>query len=211
MKKPSCHPYRLGFLMVFSIAGCVSLSFDKQYAERRYFVLDVNHERVSAGSNSAGVLKVANMRVSPRFDGKGFVYRTAEMNYETDFYNQFLVSPASMFTDEVRQALSQANIFEYVVNPDSQLEPTHRLEGIVEALYGDFSDKGSPQAVLAMSFLLSREAPAGSELFFQKRYRRVVPVQKRTPEALVRGWNEGLEGILTALVAELRSTLRENK
>ncbi|HWO42962.1 MAG TPA: ABC-type transport auxiliary lipoprotein family protein [Candidatus Eisenbacteria bacterium] len=185
--------------------GCVSISLERDRLERRYFVLDPALEPQGAASNGAGVLKIADVRVSPRYDGKGFTYRAADLSYETDYYNQFLIPPGPMLTDEVQQALAQAHIFRYVVNSESQLEATHRLESTVGALYGDFSDKSAPRAVLEMTFLLSRENPERSEVVFQESYRRSVPVEKRTPEALVGGWNRALAEILSSLVKDLRA------
>jgi cholesterol transport system auxiliary component len=205
MKNRAYQGYCFGLLIALSAGACVSVSIDRQFPERRYFVLDVVYASAAANSNAAGVLKVSNVHVSPRYDGKSFVYRTPDMSYETDFYHQFLVPPGPMLTDEVEEALSQAKIFEYVVNSVSQLEPTHLLEGSVDALYGDFSDTKSPHAVLGMSFLLRREDDAQPSVIFQKRYRHTVPLESRTPEALVKGWNNALKDILASLVADLKA------
>ena len=40
----------------------------------------------------------------------------------------------------------------------------------------------------------------------RKRYTRSVAVNGRSPEALVKGWNDGLSDIIGALVADLRAT-----
>lgn len=210
MRKAAAPRYWLALIAAFSTGGCVNVSLDRQQLERRYFALDVGHDSVPTSSNGAGVLKIANVRVSPRYEGKGFVYRTADMSYETDYYNQFLVPPAAMLTDEIQEALTRANIFRYVVNSESQLEPTHRLEGTVDALYGDFSDKSSAEAVVGASFLLSREVAAGPEIVFQKRYEKKVPLQNRTAEGLVRGWNDALQAILKSLVADLKAAIHSD-
>jgi hypothetical protein len=39
----------------------------------------------------------------------------------------------------------------------------------------------------------------------QKRYQKSIPISGRSPEALVKGWNEALAEILTALVADLKT------
>jgi cholesterol transport system auxiliary component len=205
MKHGAHRRYWVGMLVLFSTAGCVSVSIERQFPERRYFVLDSGTDGASAPSNGTGILKVSHVRVSPRYDGKGFVYRTPDLSYETDFYHQFLVPPATMLTDEVEQSLRRASVFEYVINSVSQLEATHLLEGTADELYGDFSDTTSPRAVLAMSFLLSRQSTNGQEVIFQKRYQESVALKARTPEALVRGWNQALEAILAALVADLKA------
>jgi len=39
----------------------------------------------------------------------------------------------------------------------------------------------------------------------QKRYIKSVPVSARSPEALVKGWNDALNEILAALIADLKA------
>ena len=192
----------LGVLLL--LTSCVSI--EKGYPDKRYYVLSAMGSGVTANPSFNGVLMVANFRVSPRYEGKSFVYRRSEANFESDFYNQFLVSPGALLTEEVRRGLARAQIFQYIVSASSRLEPTHILEGSVNALYGDFRDTSSPRAVLEMEFFLSRELPANAEIVTQKRYSESVAVNGRSPEALVKGWNEALEAILSSLVVDLKST-----
>jgi cholesterol transport system auxiliary component len=145
------------------------------------------------------------MRISPRYEGQSFIYRLSEGSYESDFYNQFLIAPAALVTEEVRRGLDQSRIFQHVINSANQLQPTYRLEGTVNALYGDFRNAGTPRAVLEMEFFLSKLTPGAPEIVIAKRYSKSVPLSGRTPEALVKGWNEALEGILAALVQDLKS------
>jgi hypothetical protein len=39
----------------------------------------------------------------------------------------------------------------------------------------------------------------------QKRYSKSQPLTGRSPEALVKGWDEALEAILTSLIADLKA------
>jgi hypothetical protein len=79
------------------------------------------------------------------------------------------------------------------------------LEGTVNALYGDFRNANSPRAVLEMEFFLTSEIPGKPGILMQKRYAKSLPLTGRTPEALVKGWNEALEEILTPLAADLKA------
>jgi cholesterol transport system auxiliary component len=116
-----------------------------------------------------------------------------------------LIAPAALITEEVRKGLARSRIFAYVINASSQLRATHRLEGVVNALYGDFRDSGTGSAVVEIEFFLTRQVPAGSEIVMDKRYSKAVPLSRRSPEALVKGWDEALEGILNSLIADLDS------
>jgi uncharacterized lipoprotein YmbA len=185
------------------VNGCVNL--EKNYPDKRYFVLETNHRQGQEKPKAGVVLLVSSLRVSPRYDGRSFVYRLSDVNFESDFYNQFLVSPGALLTEEVRRAVREAEIAEYVVGTASQLEPTHVLEGTVEALYGDFRDGSAPRAVLEMEFFLSKDSATKAEIVSRRRYRKSIVVNGNSAEALVKGWNLALDEILTALAADLRS------
>jgi uncharacterized lipoprotein YmbA len=203
MKAPRWKPAALGTLML-SLWGCVSVNMERDYLPRRYFVLNATGESIAPQADGEGVLKLAQVRVSPRYEGKGFVYRIGAQNFETDFYNQFLVAPESLIADELLDALRRANLFQYILEPASAAQATHLLEVTVEELYGDFSKDGAGNAVLMMTFVMSRE-PAKPQVVFQKQYAKTIPLQARSPEALVEGWNRALEEILRALIADLRA------
>ena len=203
MKKLLSNLWRSAFILLALASGCVGI--EKSYPDKRYFVLEVNRNVNPSNSPGNGVLQIANIRVSPRYEDKGFVYRTSGSSYESDFYNQFLVSPAALLGEELRKGLAQSQIFRHVINASSQLEPTHVLEGVVDALYGDFRDPGAPKAVLEMEFFLRKESPSKAEIVTAKRYAKSVAVTGRSPEALVKGWNEALDAILGSLLADLKS------
>jgi len=94
------------------LAGCMG----RRYVEKRTFLLDVSRDGTVSTAERNVVLRVRTLRVSPRYEGKGFVYRMANFNYESDFYNEFFTSPDSMITEEVRQWLAESGLFQ---NPAS--------------------------------------------------------------------------------------------
>lgn len=192
----------LGAVLV-CIAGCVSV--EKGYPDKRYYVLEATRSPETDKAQARGVLLVSSLRVSPRYEGRSFIYRRGEARFESDFYNQFLVSPGAMLTEAVRLALGQAQLANYVVGAASQLEPTHVLEGTIDALYGDFRDVNAPRALLEMEFFLSKESPTKAEIVMRKRYVKSIAVKGRAPEALVNGWNRALNEILASLVADLKT------
>ena len=195
--------YALLLLLCAVSSGCVSL--ERSYPEKHFFVLEVSQDAKPLDTPRTGILEVADLRISPRYEGQSFIYRISESGYESDFYNQFLIPPAALVAEEVRRGLAQSGIFQYVINSSSEVQPTYRLDGTVSAMYGDFRNIGAPQAVLEMEFFLTKPTPGATQVVIAKRYSKVVPLRSRTPEALVKGWNEALESILTALVADLKS------
>jgi cholesterol transport system auxiliary component len=187
----------------FLFIGCVSI--EKSYPDKRYFVLDIALDASPQNPGEAGTLQIASARVSPRYANKNFVYRRSDARFESDFYNEFLVSPGVLVAEELRQGLSQSGLFKFVVGSVNALAPTHTLETVVNTLYGDFRDLRAPQAVMEIEFFLSQEeSPSG--IVFHKRYHRTIPLKGRNPEALVQGWNRALEAISGAFVSDLKTS-----
>jgi cholesterol transport system auxiliary component len=196
----------LGFTLLaasFLLFGCVSI--ERSYPDKRYFLLEISSKASPQDPADSGILQISSARVSPRYADRNFVYRRSDTRFESDFYNQFLISPAALVTEELRRELSQAGLFKFVVGSANPLAPTHTMETMVNTLYGDFRDLKAPKAVIEMEFFLTQEAsPSG--IVFHKLYQRIVPVQERNPEALVRGWNQGLESISDSLVSDLKAS-----
>lgn len=184
-------------------AACVGI--ERSYPDRRYYVLEIPGTTNPTNTTAAETLEVSNIRVSPRYADRSFVYRTSESGYESDFYNQFLIAPASLITEEVRKGLIETQIFKHVIGAASQSQPNYVLEGAVNALYGDFRNPDSPKAVLEMEFFLTSEIPAKPGIVLQKHYAKSIPLTGRSPEALVKGWNQALGEILTSLEADLKA------
>jgi cholesterol transport system auxiliary component len=197
--------FRHGLLALLALcAACIGI--ERSYPDRRYFVLDAGANTNPSDSSANETLQVSTVRVSPRYADRSFLYRTSEAGYESDFYNQFLIAPASLITEEVRKGLIGSQVFKYVISASSPLQPSYVLEGAVNALYGDFRNAESPRAVLEMEFFLTSEIPGKPGILMQKRYVKSIPLAGRSPEALVKGWNQGLEEILTSLAADLKAT-----
>lgn len=194
--------HALAALLVF-FSGCVS--FERGYPDQRYFVIEVKRNVNPPTTSGNGVVEVADVRISPRYTEKSFVYRTSDARYESDFYNQFLVAPAALITEELRKGLAQSQVFRHVIGSSNQLQPTHVLQADVSGLYGDFRNGSALKAVLEMEFLLTKEADGRSQIVLEKSYAKTVYVSRRSPEALVQGWSQALEEILTALVVDLKA------
>ena len=187
----------------FLFVGC--LSIEKSYPDKRYFVLDIALDTSPQNPVETGTLQIGSARVSPRYADKNFVYRRSDTRFESDFYNEFLISPGVLVAEELRQGLSQSGLFKFVVGSVNALAPTHTLETVVNSLYGDFRDVRAPQAVMEIEFFLSEEgSPSG--IVFHKRYHSAIPLEGRNPEALVQGWNRALEAISGSLVSDLKAS-----
>jgi cholesterol transport system auxiliary component len=188
-------------LLVFG--GCVSLNSRTIYPEKHYYALEVTRPGEPHVPVFQTILKVRKFRISPSFAGKQFVSRTSEARYETDFYHEWFVLPNAMLTQQVLNWQTRAGLFQYVMDSSGSLQATHTLEGNVTALFGD--DRGTPsKAVLGLQFFLLSEAPHPENVMWHREYREEVDLpEQSSPEALVKGWNEALRRILSALEEDL--------
>jgi cholesterol transport system auxiliary component len=192
-------------------AGCAN-PLTRTPPEKRFYVLEAAGPAApqaaappegSACLTGRSVLKIRNLRVSPRYDEREMVYRVSDISYISDFYNAYFIPPAQLVTAETVRWLGRAGLCGHVVDAGSDLEPTHTLEGSVASLYGDFRDQRAPKAVLEIQFLLLKEGKLLSDVAYQKSFRKEVPLPEATPQALVRGLDTALTEILRELTADL--------
>lgn len=203
MKNSAVKWRRLPLLWFALLLGCVNL--ERSYPDKHYFVLEVPRIEQPPGQPGKGILEVTEMRVSPRYADPNFVYRLSDTGYESDFYNQFLIAPAALVTEEVRKALGQSGIFDYVVTPSTQLPSNYRLQGNVNALYGDFRKADAARAAVEIEFFLTKQGGNPNGIVLAKRYSKAAPLSGRSPDALVKGWNEALAAAVGAFIADLKS------
>ncbi len=152
------------------------------------------------------VLLVNRFGVAPLFKGRNFVYRLAENRYETDHYNEFLVPPGEQFTELGRAWLAATTPAEVTTRPGFLL-PTHILQGTLTELAGDY--RGEPRAVVAMAVVVVSGEPNRASVLLSRQYRRETAVADRTPEALVQGWNRGVQEILADLADDVGRVLKK--
>ena len=185
-------------IVVGSEAGCLDLK--KTYPEKRSFVLDVGVPQQDAPSHGAMVLKINKFRMSPLFAGRAMVYRVADLQYESDFYSEWFVSPGTLLTQQVQHWLSKSGGFQLVIAGTNHVEPTHLLEGTVTEFYGDF--RADPRAVLGMELQLL-DAVHERQPFFRRSYHQDVPLSDRSSDALARGLTEALRVVLVDVAKDI--------
>ncbi len=203
MKRNTLLKLTIGIFILLSLStGCINL--ERSYIEKRYFILEASRDEDISSPDTDAVLTVRRLRVSAKYEGKGLVYRLKELSYETDFYNEFFISPASMFTEEIRKRLAVSGLFKHVVDPSSLLDSIYILEGAVTALYGDYRVSTAPKAVMEIQFFLLQETDVSPKIIFQGQYHKEEPLKGNTPDALVKSWNSALSQILTEFETDLK-------
>ena len=185
------------------IAGCGQESYDKQH-----YILDTQRASSAVAGNNTNILEVRRFTIASAFNSKSLIYRIGEFEYESDFYNEFLVSPAVMITEKARNWLSTSGLSRRVLDPTSYVDPTHVIEGNVIALYGDFRGEARPTAVMEVRiFLLETKTGKEPVIVFGKTYKSSVGLESEGPEDLVSAFDRCLVEILTNLEEDLAERL----
>lgn len=198
VKIPCAVVFCLG--LVFAVTGCNTHVYDKQY-----FFLDA--DRAGRGvveyEDSGAILEVRRFTIDRAFDARSLVYRKDKYEYESDFYNEFLISPAEMISEKARLWLSNSGMFTMVSGLNGSIMPTHTLVGNITALYGDYTNRSAPQAVMEIRIFLIENDAEQNQVAFGKTYNTSVGVESDGPEGLIEAFDSGLETILSQLESDL--------
>jgi len=172
------------------------------------YILDPNRAGGPVAVSNDAVLEVRRFTVDSAFGGKNFVYRTGELEYEGDFYHEFLVAPAAMIREATRNWFARSALFARVADAGSYVEPALALEANITALYGDVRDKDAPRAVMELRvFLLKVEGSRDPVILHGKTYSATRDTETQGPEGLIAAFNTCLQTILTDLEDDLAAKL----
>ncbi|HVF62853.1 MAG TPA: hypothetical protein VNE58_02525 [Casimicrobiaceae bacterium] len=183
------------------LAGC---NLTRPAPVKATFLLDPTTPPVASATKQA-TLRIGTFNVAAPYRDRAFTYRTGDVKYESDFYNEFFVAPGPMVAQATTKSLAAANVFARVVPAGTAPEEgTFVLEGFVSDLYADVREKPAA-AVVGVNFYLSRTTfPAA--VIWSKDYRERVPLSAATPEALATAWNEALGTLLRKLTQDLANS-----
>ncbi len=195
-------------LLVIVISGCSGLS--KSYPERSYFMFEVPPVAQKAAPVKGAIAEVSRFNVSPGSEGKEFIYRTGDVSYESDFYNQFFRPPGAMLTEITIRWLESTGLFQDVLSTVTQAGANYFIEANVVQLYGDY--RTSPKAVMQIQFLLLKYTTDSSyddntKIVLGKNYSSEIPIASTAPGDLMQGWNAALGEILNSFLEDLKNNV----
>ena len=198
------HRPRLAFISVFAaallVAGCSAIS--RSAPVRQTFLLDPAPPQV-VSQPRPGALRVGAINVAAPFRGKAFVYRMDELRYETDYYVEFLVPPATMLTEQTARALIRARPFARVGGPGSGGDAEWVLDGFASALYADVREAGKPAADIAITYYVTAAGGSAQTPVWQREYRRHAPMRDASAVAYAEALNLAFGEIVTDLARDL--------
>jgi cholesterol transport system auxiliary component len=201
--RASSVPILRSCLLLTLLAGLGGCTLKKASPHKLTFLLEANRPAEPATTNRQATLRVGQLQIAAPFEGRSFIYRWEDLNYEADFYNEFLIAPRALFTEQVHRWFSNSPLYRAVFDPTVRSDATHRLEGRISTLYGDFRDKAAPKAVLAIQFVLVNEQAGPEQILWHRGYREEVSLENRRPGTLAEGWSKALGTILRSLEQDL--------
>ena len=131
------------------------------------------------------------------------MFRRGDLAYESDYYDEWFVPPATMLSDAVAKALGAARVFQRIVPSGAAgNEGDFLLEGFASEFYGDVRTSARV-AELAITFYLTTMDVLGSAPVWSKQYTARTPLNGAEPEALAAALNAALGMVLRELVSDL--------
>jgi ABC-type uncharacterized transport system auxiliary subunit len=183
-------------------AGCTT--FAREAPIRQTFLLETPMPPVVARPQP-GTLRVGTINVAAPFRGKTFVHRVSEFRFETDYYVEFLVAPATMLTEQTTRALDHAKPFAGVVAAGSGMDAAWTLDGFASALYADFREPATPAAELDIAYYLVPTAEYQQTPVWTRQYHQRVAMRDASAAAYAEALNKAFAQIVADLVRDLAS------
>ena len=123
-------------LAAILIGGCTVSQRPPQ--EIKTYLLSPVHSDLASALEPSRCFSVRPCRAAPAFAEKTLVYRTGESEYSTDYYHQFLTTPA----ENIKQALT-----DWITaagwtpcTPETEAKDAYKIIPFLDELYGDFRD-----------------------------------------------------------------------
>jgi ABC-type uncharacterized transport system auxiliary subunit len=180
-------------------AGC---SFTRPATVKESYLLEPVLPEPAAKAQSAS-LRVGTVNVGAAFRGRSFIVRDSEFKFESDFYHEFFVPPGVMIADSTARALAKGKAFADVARPGVVVDADWVLDGFVGALYADARNTAKPEAVLQMTYYLSRDDGGASAPVWSHPYFKRVALTSPSTDAYVSALNAAFSEILAELVRDL--------
>ncbi len=212
MKKPPEIKAFLSFIVLLTAfipcivtSGCVKLS--KPYPVKQYFVIEANRTLQHGEASPKATIRIKDPEISPLFSTKSFVYKTGELEFTTDFYNEFFIMPDRMIKSQTVEWLGKSGIFRRI-SPDPGERTDYLLESSIVNLYMDRTVSPS-RAVLETSFFLVSGKGGGDEIIWHGNRKEETQVKDNSPPAMAEAFSKSLENTLAYLEKNLIASVKK--
>jgi len=147
------------------------------------------------------------VHVLPPFNVRNIVLRKSDVEYETSYYTELLLSPSENFRNNFYTWFSSSGIF-HAVSLSDRKGMSHRLVVTVLKFYGDTSSEPGT-VVLEIKATLLDEKTKGMRVLLSKNYRQQVEVSEQSAGEVIRAFNQALQQILSNCEADVIEALAQ--
>ncbi len=182
-----------------------SCSLKQPHIEKQTYLLDVSRTAAGRATAHPASLQIRNVSITPPFDGRGFVHRTSNLAYSTDFYHEFLTPPATQIEAQLQSWLTASKVFRNVLPSRNATLATHALDIQITTLHADVRSPSAAQVIIEAQVLVTDQRPLPPVIAFRKSYHHQAPLADQRAETLMRGWSQSLAALFTALENDLAS------
>lgn len=192
------------------ITGCVNVGGGGTKPLEKHF-FTINPERLPGDGNTFTALtaKVHRFQISPGYAGREIVYHYPEGRVQSDYYHNYFIAPDEMLTTSLYGWLNRSGLFKHTISPGSLAPSDISIEGVINGLYGDYSD-GSPKAVVRMQFFVLDETRSGTPILFNRDYERTINVMNDEVATMIAAMEQGCREIFESFEADMRQGLAGN-
>ena len=196
-------PVTMLLLAALGLGGCAG-ALERPAPEKTRFLLAA--PAPAPGAKRDATLGVDRVRVSSLFDRKGFVYRTGEQTFDSDFHFEWFAPPGAVLREAMIDWLAAASAFASIERGAGG-EAAWLLETDVDRLYADRRDPAATEVVLAGRFRLLDLRGERPRRALSLRFDEREPAGDGAPQSLIDAWGRALDRALRALEPELRAAV----
>jgi cholesterol transport system auxiliary component len=178
-------------IILSSLSGCGKQQFDKQ----RYW-LSVERSENPSRTETGAILSVQPFSIDSAFRGRSLVYQKSDHEYKSDYYQEYLIAPAQMVTEQTCRWLGDSGLFARVLQAGSIMQSTHVLEAHIGKMYVGASQRNEYLAELEISLYLLKKENREKHILFGRTYEASRPMDARTTEDYFRALERALVTIL---------------
>lgn len=152
-------------------------------------------------------VSVRPCRAAPAFRSKVLIYRVGEAEYQKDFYNQLLSTPAESITQSLSDWITSVQWTPCL--PGTAPKDFYTITPVLDEIYGDFRDGSNPFAVVKMqlSLTLTDSKCRCVKTLVNKPYEARVLMGKWTIRELVVAYSKALEKIFADFQKDAEAAL----
>ena len=173
-----------------------------------YYMIDTGRN-TEVVESSHKTIKVLEMNVSKVFDSNNIIYKVSGNKFEKDYYHRYFSDVGAMASKNLIRWLRDSSLFDTVLSSSSLADTDYTLEGYIIELYGDFSNKNSPEAVVSIQFVLLDSLARGSGNLQEWRYSQRIAITNKNPEGLIDAYNTAFAQIFSCLEGDLIHAVAE--